>query len=207
MSWIGGTYTFDYSMPKDKINSEVFDLLVNQNSTWEYSGHWDNIRFVSVTPYKSYNEALSAISKYQRDCRDNTAVPYWDFDEKISAKLKEYDERIAKAHERFEKALADRWLPTISSRFVTCRTCGSSLSREHLLSREMQGRYYDHCPVCSGDLRPKSMKDRVDSLRNNWLKAKEAKAEEELKLTEKFMSNPEKYGKKMWLVEAAAYIG
>ncbi len=207
MSWFGGTYTFNYSLSKNDIFSEVYDNLVNSNPSWDYRGHLDNIRFVENTVYRSCDEATEALHRIQRDSRDNVAVPFWDFDDRIREKLREYDERTAKAHERLEKALAERWLPTVSSRLVTCRTCGSALSREHLLKRELQGRYYDHCPVCNGDLKPNSMRERINSLRNSWEKAKAVRAEEEKKLIDKLMSNPGKYGKKMWLVEAAAYVG
>ena len=207
MSWEHIQETFDYSLSKDKINSEVYSILADSNSCFEYKGSFEKICFVETTVYKDETEAANAVRRLQRNRGDNIAVPFWDFSEYASQKLCKLDNRIAKAHECLEKAMSERYLTSISCKLVSCRTCGSLLSREHLLFRERNGSYYDHCPVCNGNLKPKSRLARIEELRTKWEQLKAERAEEAIRLSETLMSHPERYGRKMWYVDASIYVG
>ena len=204
MSWEGITTTFDYSLSRDRIYSEVSDIL-DPNGRHRYTV--EPITFATGTVYCSEDEAEKAVSRIQGGSRRGAAVPFWDFDGYISKSLSRLDERIKKAHDRLEKAAAERYIPTITARYVTCRTCGSSLSREHLLSRERQTRFFDHCPVCSGSLKPKGRLDHIEELRAKWEQVKAERKEEEQRLTGLLMTHPERYGRKMWYVSAYIHTG
>ena len=206
MSWVGGEFTFDFSTSRDEINREIIESLAadGASSQYRYTGTFRGIEFNSKTFFSSYNAAHDAVRRMQGDRDKNMAVPYYEFEETLRAnkKLIALETKIKELEKKYREAERKNYLSTLTSEFVSCRTCKSKLNRSFLVDRAS-----NLCPVCEKDLRPDSMNKHINDIFKRWRDTITAKDQLEKELTAKLMENPEKYAKKRWYVTASLYIG
>lgn len=102
-----------------------------------------------------------------------------------SAKLDDLNKRIIEARSALYMLEGDIHYSHTSAKFVSCKRCGSALSRIHLKS--------NFCPMCGNDLRPQSVKDKVARAKEKVMKLEQQIRDEERKNNQK--------GKLFWLVK------
>lgn len=206
MSWVGGEFTFDFSQSKDEITREILESLAadGASSQYRYTGTFRGIEFNSKTFFSSYNAAHDAVRRMQCNQDKNMAVPFYEFEEALMAnkKLMALEAKIKELEKKYREAEKKNYFSTLTSEFVSCRTCKSKLNRSFLVDRAS-----NLCPVCESDLRPDSMNKHINDIFKRWRDTVTAKDQLEKELTAKFMENPEKYAKKKWYVTASLYIG
>lgn len=206
MSWVGGNFTFDFSKSRESINREVAKSLAEDgaSSQYKFNGTFRAIRFNQNTVFSSYEAAEKAVGEMRKNHDDNIAVPYYDFENALAEnkKLISYEAKCKELEAKYRAEEAKNYLSTLTSEFVSCRTCKSKLNRSYLVDR-MSNR----CPICNHDLRPESAQKHINEIFQRWRVAEREKESLEKELTKKLMENPEKWAKKKWYVAAALYIG
>lgn len=119
-------------------------------------------------PLESREEAEQWIHDHDDGWYDQLAVTYYDIDPNrlTSVKYKSLYERFLKENTKVNDLERTLYPKTISAAFIGCKTCGSKLNKEFLLTNK--------CPVCGEDLRPKAMLNNIKWHKN---KAKEILSE------------------------------
>lgn len=209
MGWVGCESYYDYNMPRESINSDVFASLAadGASSQYAYKGVFKKIRFVDNKVYNGEAEAKAGIRRLQGDRDENIAVPYYDFDEcfRENKEIKQLRERANAIAAKIRAEEEKSYPLTLTSKYLSCKKCGSKLNRKYLLARNKFE--VNHCPLCDGDLRPASTIEHIANLNKNWQDAKDKWQKAESELTKKLSSAPEKYAIKRWLVNASLYVG
>ncbi len=210
MSWVGGEFSFDYSMSRKEINDEVMQSLAQDgaSSQYEYIGTFKDIRFLDFSKvFFSEAEARQGIRKAQGNRDENIAVPYYDFEDvlKKSKELQQLEKKASAIAAKIRAEQTKSYPLTLTSKFLSCRKCDSKLNREYLLQRNTFE--INHCPLCDGDLRPEGTLKHIADLNKSWEEAKENLQKAESEIIKKLSENPGKYASKKWLVNAYLYIG
>ena len=125
-----------------------------------YEGfHWDNL-----VVYGSKKEALEHLNDVRGEY-ENLAVPFRDTFEAINAGSKRLTDLRKRHADLCSKYFAySEEHPAVKhgrGEFITCKRCGSKLSREHM-SKIVRMPNANACPVCGADLRPKSVLDAIE---------------------------------------------
>lgn len=102
-----------------------------------------------------------------------------------SAKLKDLNARLGDTRNALFMLEQDIHYSHTTAKFVSCKRCGSALSRTHLKS--------NFCPMCGNDLRPQSVRDKVARAKEKVKKLEQQIRDEEKKNNQK--------GKLFWLVK------
>lgn len=102
----------------------------------------------------SYDDAVRKIDELDRGWYDDHGVLYRDYSKckptKAMLDIKARIEKNDAARVEFEKShMPNR----VKAEYIGCPTCGSKISKKHLMGV--------YCPVCHKDLRPKSTLDRI----------------------------------------------
>lgn len=170
---------------RDYVKREL-DHYVSQ-ADWQEgcSGLYNGIRWLDNVPVQADSEAAEKyISAHDRGNYDNLAVRYYEHHPKQTEALKALTEKGCKALKEYEARDTAVWAETVAAQFVTCKACGSKLSRIHIKT--------NRCPVCRADLRPETQLKRVAAAKAKWDKAVEARKEYIKKHSDR---------KVMWLVK------
>lgn len=179
-------FTYKEDVNRKRVQAELDNYVAHEDWQEGCGGLNSPIRWIeNCGVLNSYDEASEYIKSHDKGWYDSLAVRYKEFDGKVFSALK-------KARERFDVA-KKKWLDLenklhyadVKADFVSCRNCGSKISRKHLDS--------NGCPVCDADMRPQSTLDTLARYKTNVDKARESVLEERKKATQK--------GKTMWLVK------
>jgi hypothetical protein len=177
--------TYIENIHRDFVKREL-DHYVSQ-ADWQEgcSGLYREIRWLDNVPVQEdYETAIQYIEDHDRRDYDNLAVRYYEYMPKQSAKRKELEMKVRDAYNEYVERERAVWASTVTAQFVTCKGCGSKLSRIHI--RE------NRCPVCRTDLRPETQLKRVAAAKAKWEKVQQAKRDYEKAHSDK---------KIMWLVK------
>lgn len=159
------------SLSKHIIEKEI------KNEIIEKVGHIDAANDFHIEWHdeivNSHKEAVETLKeKYKTE--ENKAITFRNMIEPDNEEYKIAKERLKQAIERFERAnnRIHYAQDDMVVKYITCRTCGSSIARKYIK--------YNECPICNGDLRPISTLERIKSLQISMDKArKTVKAMEE----------------------------
>lgn len=133
------------------------------------SGLPNPIRWISAVTYNSYDEAEEAIKRMDNGWYDQIAVKYYAPVSEKSAKVDELTKACVESMKEYEDRNRVLYASKVNCAYITCKTCGSKLSRMHLRSNA--------CPVCRSEIRPDHMLKWVDVAKKRWNKACAAKDE------------------------------
>lgn len=180
-------FTYKEDVNRKRVQAELDNYVAHEDWQEGCGGLNSPIRWIeNCGVLNSYDEASEYIKSHDKGWYDSLAVRYKECNGKESSALK-------KAKERFEDA-KKKWLDLenklhyadVKADFVSCRNCGSKISRKYLDS--------NCCPVCDSDMRPQTTLDTLERYKANLDKAKALVLEEKKK-------SASKNGKTLWLVK------
>ena len=121
----------------------------------------------------TYDEAVEYIRTHDSGRYDQLAVMYR---EPLAPGKKELElkARVQKAQERLQREKTANRLEGLKSEYVGCKSCGSKLSREHML-KKARGNF---CPVCGADLRSPTVQKTIINAEKTYKNAVKAYDEE-----------------------------
>lgn len=129
------------------------------------SGLYHSIRWIETEICPDYMSAMKKLESLDRGDYDNLAIRFYDCLPFEDAKLKELEEKKAVAWEKYLQVSHIIYPKTIKAAYITCKVCGSKLSRARLTGND--------CPLCKTSLRPDHLKDRIKAARDRFEKAGE----------------------------------
>lgn len=147
------------------------------------SGLYNPIRWLPII-CDSEDDAYEAIRREDSGNYDQLAVRFRRADAP-TARLKELRQKLQEAQNALFTLDRDIHYSHTTTKFVSCKKCGSSLARGYIKS--------NFCPMCHTDLRPQTVKDKVKKANEKVRKLEQQIREEER------MAN--KKGKLFWLVK------
>lgn len=180
-------WTYPYNYNKRDIVNEIDEYI--KKKCWEEGsgGLYGSIRWIDETVYNSYNAAVEAINKMDRNNYDHLAVPYLELPHgTTSKKLEALKEKIRETYKQYNSLNGEIVVKSFKAQYVACKNCGSKLNKDHLNS--------NFCPLCRNDMRSESIQSKIKSLYQKWQNLQiELRKEEETLATKK--------GIKKWVVK------
>lgn len=167
--------TYDININKDIVYAEL-----NQQAIYEgdyHTGLPDGITWTDKE-FDSYEQAERYI--YDNYCKwyECIAVKYRDLDAlKKTKKIVELEKRKSKVWTEYDKLDNNIHYKNVQAQYVTCRTCGSKINKDHLRS--------NRCPVCGKDMRPESLLERLKVMNKKIQKLERELYKEKLRLKAK----------------------
>lgn len=119
------------------------------------------IRFIEAPPLANYHKAMDFLVAHDRGDDDQLAVRYMFLEPNVTnEKIEELAAAAGAACATMMRAKEE--LPTAESKaaFVTCKDCGSQISRKHIQTST--------CPVCGADLRSATQLAKVERLTKEY---------------------------------------
>lgn len=159
----------------EKIDCNKKDVFNKHNeyATWngDYHSGIDGIRWRDdKAPFDTREECEEYIDN---NCNGyiNVAYRFYDSDMEFM-KHKTYISLLDR-RKSWEKKVSERereiYADTVKSKYVGCKGCGSSLSRERLSAKRT-----NYCPLCGKDFRSESTLNAIKVARDNYKAAEEA---------------------------------
>ena len=150
---------------KEKVKNDLDNYVAQADWQEGCCGLYHPIRWLSDKTYNSMQEAMDAIERLDRGGYDNLAVQFIQSEAISDAKYKELSKKADEAEKEFERRDSALYPDSVTSALISCKYCGSKLSRVHLKMNA--------CPVCGHDLRPEYILKSVETARSKWNKARE----------------------------------
>lgn len=186
--------TYPENVDKKKVQAEWDDTV--RHICWQEgaSGLGRPIRWLDKV-CGSYEEAEEYIQKQDKGWYDQLAVKYLDYrDVQPSKKMAELQERVKTLYATYREKANKFHFADAQAAFITCKSCGSKISRKHLGGNQ--------CPVCRADMRPDSVLKSIASAKASHEKALASLKTEEKKHQEKC----KKQAKVRWLVKVEYHV-
>lgn len=170
-----------------KVQADLDNYVAHEDWQEGCSGLNSPIRWIeSCGVLNSYDEALEYIRSHDKGWYDSLAVRFKEFDGTKTTAQKKAEEKAESAKKKYIDLVNKFHFENIKAAFIGCRHCGSKISLNYLDS--------NCCPVCDGDMRPKSTLDTLERYEANLKKANELLLEEQNKTLVK-------HSKTKWLVK------
>lgn len=137
------------------------DKNIIENECTRYANRYGDglpsaLEFLNKT-FDCYDDAEEYLEKHDKEYR-NFAVKYKDNNLfKPSAKLNALRERLGKANKDYYEFANKFHFADHKSETVGCKHCGSKIALKYLRG--------NCCPVCRTDMRPDSVKERIESMK------------------------------------------
>lgn len=180
--------TYDNNVNKKKVFAEL-----NQQAIYEgdyHDGLSDDISWLDKE-FDSYDQAEQYIHDNYCNWYECVAVKYRDLNGvKKTKKIIELENRISKVRNEYDKLDNNIHYKNVQAQYVTCRTCGSKINKDHLRS--------NRCPVCGKDMRPESLLERLNAMNKKIKKLEKEVYNEKLKLKGK--------AKLRWMVKVEYHV-
>lgn len=129
------------------------------------SGLYNPIRWIETVICDDCEKARAYIEKIDRGDYDNVAVRYFNCLPYSDAKIEELERKRNDARTKYMAKCNVIYPKTIKAAYITCKTCGSKLSRVHLRSNV--------CPLCKASICPESFDKDIKSAENRYNKARD----------------------------------
>ncbi len=188
--------TYPENVDKKKVQAE-WDAEVQRICHQEgASGLGSPIRWLDKV-CNSYDDAEEYIESKDNGQYDQLAIKYleWqDMEIPSSKKILELRKRTHTLHTCYINKANKFHFANSQAVYVTCKGCGSKISRTHLKGNQ--------CPVCKSDMRPDNVLKSIESAKASLEKARKALKAEEEKQYEKCR----KRAKVRWLVKIEYHI-
>lgn len=107
-----------------------------------------------LPPFESEEKAEEAIKRLDRGWYDDHAVRFYDYSKaEKTAKMAEYEAKIAELREGKTKYAKEHSIHTFQAKHIGCPKCGSKLNKDFFSG--------EGCPLCRTDLRSKTTVDKL----------------------------------------------
>lgn len=160
--------TFKVTTSKKDIYNEVNDRAIEEG---DYHSSLSAIKFYENECFNSREDAERFISEHD-SFYGQLAVKFKQTDFEPSKKLKALYSKTSEAFREYGEINCMFFAKDFKSDTIGCKQCGSKLSRKYLHS--------NFCPLCHNDLRPATLRKRIEAA-----KAKYEKCQEQQKTCEK----------------------
>jgi Zn finger protein HypA/HybF involved in hydrogenase expression len=181
-------FEFKEDVNRKRVQADLDKYVAQEDWEEGCSGLDSPIRWIeNCGVLNSYDEALEYIKSHDKGWYDSLAVRYKEYDGTKTTALKKAEEKFEVAKRKWIDLTNKFHFENSKAAFIGCQHCGSKISRKHLNGNNC-------CPVCDGDLRPKSTLDTLARYEANLAKAKALVLEEKEKAKAK-------NSKTMWLVK------
>lgn len=117
-----------------------------------YSSHltWHD----NVPPLASYDEATKFIESKDRGWYDDHAVRFYDYSKaEKTAKIKEYEEKVAELMAGEKKYRAEHSVHNFQAKLIGCPKCESKLNKQYFSG--------NRCPLCRTSLLSQTTRDKL----------------------------------------------
>ena len=156
--------TADRNVKKNRVIAEI-DYEV-EHVAWEECGRYHgNLTWHDDKIYPDENAAYKAIEEFDNGCYDDHAVLFHDthaVEQKPTKKLETLRKRLEDEQKKRDEYIVLHRVTHRKSEFMGCPTCGSKINLRYM-SKNVRYGYSDHlCPVCHGELRSKTVVDRIE---------------------------------------------
>jgi len=158
-------YSYPENCDRAKVKAEIDHFVAMEDYQEGCTGLYRPIRWIETTICGDYEEAIKTIVKLDRGDYDNVAVRYYNSLPYSDAKTKELQTKKDIAYAKYREAENVVYPKTVKAAYITCKVCGSKLSRTRLAG--------NNCPLCKNSLCPDSFKEKVDAAKNRFTKASE----------------------------------
>lgn len=154
-------FEFDVKTSEKEIYAECNEVAAQYGDYG--TGLSQKIKFFGNTVYDCREDAEQRIAEIDKPygCY---AVKFYESSNKTPKNIAALEAKAGKAYEAFDELSKKPHYKDAKSQYIGCKTCGSKLSREHLLKLYVPNR----CPCCGEDLRPASTLERIEKLRENY---------------------------------------
>lgn len=156
-----------YSCPENcdraKVKAEIDHFVAMEDYYEGCTGLYHTIRWIETEIYPDYETAQKAIVKMDRGDYDNLAVRYYDYLPYFDAKVNELEGKKSILYKKYRELDSVIYPGTLRSAYITCKVCGSKLSRTKLTG--------NNCPLCKNSLLPDSYKKRIQAAKKKFEKA------------------------------------
>lgn len=173
---------------KAKVHKELDQYIHTQTIGEGGHGLISDIRYLNNAGIaKDRQEAEDIIKKRDKGWYDQLAVRFYAPNVKSlvnNKTLVSLRAKQAEAYSNYTDKNGALYAETRTSEFISCRKCGSSLSRVHIRT--------NRCPVCGADLRPETTLKAIEAAKAKWKKAEKAANDYEMAHSKKEV---------MWLVK------
>lgn len=156
--------TADRNVKKSSVLAEI-DYEV-EHVDWEEGGRYHgNLTWHDDKVYPDEAAAHKAIEEFDNGWYDDHAVLFHDthaVEQKPTKKLETLRKRLENEKQKRDDYIASHRVTDRKSEFMGCPTCGSKINLRYM-SKNVRYGYSDHlCPVCRGELRSKTVVDRIE---------------------------------------------
>lgn len=154
-------FDFEENVNKNIIAKKCSDWCFNKCDLQETGG---NNPFCGTEYFKTildcYEDAKDFL--YRRNGGNECIAVRYKHTEnfKPSSKLKKLEERKTTLEKRVSELSVSWKADEMKSQTIACKNCGSKLATAY-----MKGKC--HCPLCKNDLRPQTLKDRIEKANND----------------------------------------
>ena len=183
--------TADRNVKKNSVIAEINYEV--EHVAWEEGGRYDGSQLTwhDGKVYPDYESARKAIEKLDNGWYDDHAVLFHDthaVEQKPTKKLETLRKRLEDEKQKRDEYIASHRVTDRKSEFMGCPTCGSKINLRYMAKNVRYG-YSDHlCPVCRGELRSKTVVDRIEKFEAKIEELKGQITDEEQNMSRKVSS-------------------
>lgn len=156
-------FTFKRDVNKERVEKELNEYVAHEDWQEGCCGLYHSIRWIDGKVYLSRDCAEEAIRKMDHGDYDQLAVLFEHRESPKNDREKELRDKVADNFKEYRKRDSVLYADTVTSSLITCKGCGSKLSRTHIKTNQ--------CPVCHAELRPDHMLKSVDVANKRWKKS------------------------------------
>ena len=153
-------YSYPENCDRAKVKAEIDHFVAMEDYQEGCTGLYHPIRWIETEIYPDYETAVKVIEKLDRRDYDNLAVRYMDYEVYTDKKVEELQRKVWDAYKELNRRNNIIYASTVKAAYITCKVCGSRLSRTHLMTNK--------CLLCGADMRPDTLKKSVDTAKKKW---------------------------------------
>lgn len=157
--------SYPENVDRAQVKAELDHFVSMEDWQEGCSGLYRPIRWIETVICDDYEKAVEYIANADRGDYDNVAVRYYNFLPYFDAKSNELQDKKDKAYKKYRDAENVVYPKTVKAAYITCKVCGSKLSRVKLTG--------NYCPFCKNNLCPDSHKEKVKAAKDRFIKASE----------------------------------
>ena len=177
--------SYPEAVSRVKVKNELDHFVSMEDWQEGCSGLYNPIRWIETVICDDYEKAIEYIANADRGDYDNVAVRYYNFLPYFDKKVEELEAKKDSAYKKYREVEGIIYPKTVKAAYITCKVCGSKLSRARLTG--------NNCPLCRNNLCPDSHKGKVKAAKDRFIKAsdnlrkyKRSKAKKEILWLVKF---------------------
>lgn len=156
-------YSYPENCDRAKVKAEIDHFVAMEDYQEGCTGLYHPIRWIETDICMDYESAIKTIVKLDRGDYDNLAIRFYNYLPYYDSKTEELEEKKSAAYSKYRKLDNIVYPKTLRSAYITCKVCGSKLSRTRLAG--------NNCPLCKNSLLPESYRVKIQAAKEKFEKA------------------------------------